>query len=225
MSEFYRPLRTELSQNPQNLRDMFQAVNKAKGKADTCFLDALLGIPPIRKQEFLDTRVRQHSGLETWDYIYEGTSYSVIKKILKTVKPTENDTVIDIGSGYGRFCLYGALTTNASYIGIETIPDRAKRAQNSKNELNIPNVSFINTDAKDYNLSDGTIFFMFNSFWPEGLNNQAVVEKQLTELARQKPITVVTLSMSRFPLMPQTSLEKVAHFDTHLSGLDIFKSK
>lgn len=198
MSEVYQPLHEALAQEPQNLRDMFRAIDGSEGKLDNCFMDAALGIPRItnsfgREYLSIDTN-RPEQGI-SMDYIYEGTAYRVIRDIMHEIRPTTDDTVYDIGSGYGRFSLYGALTTDATFKGIELVTARHKKAQSIKNKFGISNVKFINQDVLDADMSDGTIFYMFNPFFPFNNDIQYAVENKLRQIADKKPITVVTYAM------------------------------
>ncbi len=230
MSEFYRPLRQELSKNPENLKAMFTAINSSKGsitKANTCFIDSVFGVPILKSsQEYIQTTNPNTGEVRYLDFPYEGTSYDNIRNVLETVKPSKDDTVMDIGSGYGRFCLFGALTTDASFVGIETVQKRYEAAQAAKESLDIPNVAFTDSDVLNYDLSNGSIFYMFNPFYPFGFDAQWKVEEKLRELSRKKPIQIVTLSMTGvFPMIRDGQFEEVERISTRQMKLQFYKSK
>lgn len=196
MSERYRPLSEALSQSPQDLRVMMRAIDKSNRSIDTCFVDSVLGIPIIRG------RGREYIGMEdnlqdhdSFDFIYEGTKYNSAREILHKVKPQKDDVVYDLGSGYGRFCFYGSLTTDAAFKGIEIVERRVKAANSIKERFGIDNLTFTQGDVTEQDFSDGTIFYLFNPFYPQGYSAQKRTERALRDLARKKPITIVTHHM------------------------------
>lgn len=46
-------------------------------------------------------------------FYYSGTHYELIRRVIRIIKPKANDVVYDLGCGYGRFVLYGALVKGA----------------------------------------------------------------------------------------------------------------
>lgn len=200
MAEIYRPFQEALAQNPQDLRDVFRAMDQAQGKMDDCFMDTVLGIPRFGNfgKEFVDDMdFSERQNISFMDFVYEGTAYRVIRDIIHHLKPAADDVVYDIGSGYGRFALYGALTTEATFKGVEFIRPRHEKAVSIKEKFGIGNAEFINANVLDTDMSDGTIFYMFNPFYPQGNSTQYAVENKLRKIADQKPITVVTYAMLR----------------------------
>jgi SAM-dependent methyltransferase len=231
MSEYYRPLQEALSQEPQNLRDIVQAMDQGDGKIDSCFLDTLLGIPRFISyygQEYISNhQYPDRYGLTYRDYIYQGIPYRLAQLILHEVNPTKDDIVYDIGSGYGRFTLYGALTTDATFKGIEFVEHRFEAATGIKEHFEIENATFIHGDAARTKMDDGTIFFMFNPFWPDAQKSQFAVENNLRKIAETKPITVVTCGMkevSAFPRMWEERFEKVSNPYPDPFNVEIFRS-
>lgn len=229
MSEYYRPFQDSLAENPQDLKDVMMAIDQGKGSMDACFIDSILGIPRIpgvMGREFVqpDEAVATDTFFDT-DFIYEGTKYPRIRQILHELNPTPNDVVYDVGSGYGRFCLYGALTTEATFKGVEAVSARFETAMSIKDKLHIPNVDFVNRNVVDADLSDGTIFYLFNPFYPYGARTQVTFEAILRDLAKEKQITVVTASMkNRFPLAMKKTFEKVGEINPGLNQVEIFNS-
>lgn len=226
MSEFYQPLREALALEPKNLREMLGAIDTSHGKIDECFVDSVLGIPrfPGQGREFPDSNsARASHGF--FEFVYEGTPYNVIRDILHTVRPTKDDTVYDIGSGYGRFCLYGALTSEATFKGIEAIEKRHEKAVEIKDNFKIPNVDFINENVLEAGISDGTIFYLFNPFYPDIGRTQTAFEAMLRQVAKDHPVTVVTACLEgRFPLRMKQSFEKVEELGTKRIPVEIFRS-
>jgi SAM-dependent methyltransferase len=124
---------------------------------------------------------------------YEPTSYNLIREFIKKFNLQENDIVYDLGSGYGRFIFYGAIVTQAKFIGVELIPERVSECLLIKQRFNLKNVEFINSDVKKVDFSDGDKFFLFNPFSDETRN---YVFGKLNELAKRKKIEVITFHCS-----------------------------
>jgi SAM-dependent methyltransferase len=122
-------------------------------------------------------------------FTYEATPYNFIKYFLKVLKPKESDVLYDLGSGYGRIPLYGALTSPGKYIGIEIVPERVKKSNEIKRKLNIETAFFWEGNVLNYDLEDGTIFFLFNPFVIDTLNQ---VGNRLEKIAQKHPIKIVT---------------------------------
>ena len=229
MSEYYKPFRESLKENPQNVRDVINAISNGDTKMDSCFIDTILGIPNLQETHGREYLSSDHlSTLDMYsetDFIYEGTSYHTIRKIFEKLEPQQDDIIYDIGSGYGRFCFYGALTTDAKFKGIETVAGRYEKTQNIKKDFDISNVEFINRNVVNVDLSYGNIFYMFNPFYPDGAGTLSSVERMLSVVARKKPITVVTASMrGYFPQALRDSFEKVDEINAGFAPVEFFHS-
>lgn len=236
MPEFDRRKLMEAYGNPQQTRELFQEVHESGEEIDDFFLDMALGIPFFH--EGLQFEGKQYSNVfvRSFDYIYEGSDYETIRKIMHFLKPTEEDVIYDIGSGYGRFALYGALTTKATLKGVEFVKNRVVMAERIKRRLKQENVSFVNGDAAKTDMSDGTIFYMYNPFWPDGHAAQFAVENNLRIISDTKPITVVASQMNPrvprfdsadgipFPKMWPDRFRLIGEIDTDKGEIQVFRS-
>lgn len=104
---------------------MLGAIDASPFEPEDCFVDTLLGIP------YIDGGIEEDTGtqyINRYNYPerskYQGTDYQVTRYLLNKVKPGPQDIVYDLGCGYGRVILYGALTTEARYRGIEIVGER-----------------------------------------------------------------------------------------------------
>lgn len=227
MSEIYQPFQEALAREPQNLVDVFRAIDQSTGKTDDCFMDSVLGIPLMGGMGREFAKTNQNTDKESFlaEFVYEGTPYNIIRDILHKVRPTKDDTVYDVGSGYGRFCFYGALTNEATFKGIEAIKKRHVKAVEIKDKFKIPNVEFENANVLESGISDGTIFYLFNPFYPDVIRTQVTFEAMLRQVAKKHPVTVVTACLeSRFPLRMKESFEKVEEMGTKRIPVEIFRS-
>lgn len=171
----------------ENVKDIFKLYHANRINLDSWQLDELLGIKPNKVEGYLnDSQLRNELGNE--QFTYEGTPYDFIRSFLKVVKPTTNDIIYDLGSGYGRIVFYGASTTPAYYSGIEIVPERVLECQKIKKNLKIDNVDFVCKNVKYFNFSDGTIFFLFNPFCFDTL--EIVIKKiEVAAMKRRLKIT------------------------------------
>ena len=150
-------------------------------------IDQLLGISPETIEGDIDRfKLYRRYGIE--QYIYEGTPYTYIRYFLHHLKPAHSDVIYDLGSGYGRVVLYGALTTPVQCVGIEIVPERVREANEAAQSLALSRATFIRHNVLEYDYSDGTIFFLFNPCSRPTL--QKVTEK-LQRISQRKSIRVI----------------------------------
>ncbi len=72
--------------------------------------------------------------------------------------------ILDIGSGAGKFCFVGALSTKGHFTGVEKTKRLVDISRKIQKKSNIPNLEFINADIKTINFSKYTGFYFYNSF-------------------------------------------------------------
>jgi predicted RNA methylase len=94
-------------------------------------------------------------------------------KVIRLVKPKPDDVVFDLGCGKGRVVCHFARRHVRKVVGIEISESLSKIAENNARTLRKPHapIEIRNTDAAIADVSDGTIFFMFNPFGPETLRS------------------------------------------------------
>jgi SAM-dependent methyltransferase len=121
--------------------------------------------------------------------IHEPTPYSYILNFLDQFKPKAGETVYDLGCGFGKVVIIGALNSDAYYKGIELVKERANRAEAIRKLLNVPNAEFHCGNVLDYDFSDGDIFFLFNPFSEKTLK---AVGQILENISKNKQIKIAT---------------------------------
>jgi SAM-dependent methyltransferase len=72
--------------------------------------------------------------------------------------------VLDVGSGVGKFCVVGALTTGARFTGVEHRPHFVEHSRELARRLHVENAEFVHADATtmDWGRFDG--IYLFNPF-------------------------------------------------------------
>src|SRR5664279_1424340 len=78
----------------------------------------------------------------------------------------DGETILDIGSGVGKFCLAAAhYTPNAFYYGVEQRKSLITYAENAKNILGLHNVDFIHGNFTQLDFRKFDHFYFYNSFF------------------------------------------------------------
>jgi len=72
--------------------------------------------------------------------------------------------VLDVGSGVGKFCIIGALTTRATFTGIEQRPHLVEIARGLARRHAVPRVRFIHGKMEHLDWSSFDAFYFFNPF-------------------------------------------------------------
>ncbi len=137
----------------------------------------------------IDTEPEETRPLKPGMIGYQATPARFILELVERHPLGPDDVFYDLGSGVGRVALLVGLLTPAQVRGIEYDPGHCAYARQCAQRLPVPRVRFINADAREADLSDGTVFFMYTPFRGDLL--QAVL-KRLKCDAQRRPITIAT---------------------------------
>jgi len=108
---------------------------------------------------------------DNWRYSTIG--YWHIRKILRVLRPGPEDVFYDIGCGMGRILCVAARQPLRKCVGVELqepLCQTARRNAASLRRRKAP-IDILCGDATTVDLSDGTIYFMFNPFGPDTLRD------------------------------------------------------
>jgi len=221
LQEAEQSLNEWTQKHPEEVRNFLTQLHASDDKIDSSIIDDIIGIKPEKTERSLDIRrLENQYGHE--QYTYQGTPYELIREFIKKLNLSESDVLYDLGCGYGRIPLYGAMTTKAQYRGIEIVPERVAEANAVKSKFKLDNVEFRQGNVLEQNYTDGSVFFLFNPFTRETLER---VGKQLEELAKTKKIRVVSLGPSTGYFRSQDWLKPVeTESKEHPWSLTIFES-
>lgn len=120
---------------------------------------------------------------------YYKTPARVVLELAARVPWREGDVFVDLGAGLGQVVLLVHLLTGVPARGVEIEPAYWAYARDSAAKLNLADVSFLHADARDADLSEGTVFFMFTPF-KGGLLREVLAA--LRREATQRKITLIT---------------------------------
>ena len=118
---------------------------------------------------------------------YQPTPARHVFALLDSLQLTAEDTLVDLGSGLGLVPLLTAICTPARAVGIELEAAYIECARRCARELNVERATFVRGDARDADLSQGTVFYLYTPF------TGAVLRDMLDALSRQaerRPIRV-----------------------------------
>lgn len=114
---------------------------------------------------------------------YQKTPSRIIFELVEKADFGKGDVFYDLGSGLGHVAILVNLLSGVVTRGVEFEPAYCDYAICCARELNLPDVQFINADARVADYSDGTIFFMYTPF--EGRILQDVLERLRLESLRR----------------------------------------
>jgi hypothetical protein len=126
---------------------------------------------------------------ETEMVAYQPTPARAILELIEHANLCRKDVFYDLGSGLGHVVILVALLSGARCVGIEFEPAFVTYARRCARRLKVQNVEFVQADAREAALTDGSVFFMYSPFRGELLQN--VLERLRAE-ATKRPIRVCT---------------------------------
>jgi hypothetical protein len=89
-----------------------------------------------------------------------------IAKIAGDFLAQPGSTVLDIGSGVGKFCLSaGHRHPDTLFYGVEQRLDLVHLAEKAQQEMTLPNVQFIHANITQINFKEFDHFYYYNSFY------------------------------------------------------------
>lgn len=146
-------------------------------------IERLLGIraPPA-------LAARPHA--EMLGYVPSGIA-PIVRAVLD-VPITPDDVLVDLGAGLGKVAMAVHLLSGARTRGIELLPELVAEATAIAGRLGLEDVTFVSGDARDADLSDATVFFLYLPFTGEVL---ASVMQRLLAIAEHRDIVICALGL------------------------------
>ena len=95
---------------------------------------------------------------------YQPTPARHIFDFIEQASPTQADVVMDLGAGLGHVTLLTAICTDARCIGIELQPSHVASARQCGQALRVHNAQFLAQDAREADISSGTVFYLYTPF-------------------------------------------------------------
>lgn len=92
------------------------------------------------------------------------TPVDVARRAAKLLTDGRKSLILDVGSGAGKFCLVGALTTNDSFVGVEKKRHLVDECTRISRLAEIDSASFIHANMRDIDWNGFDGFYLFNPF-------------------------------------------------------------
>src|SRR5579863_8298118 len=117
------------------------------------------------------------------------TPVRVVLELSERVSFGADDVFFDLGSGLGQVALLVNLLTGVVTRGVEIEPAYCNYSRGCVKRLGLPDVEFVEGDARDVDLSAGTVFYLFTPFKGSLLTE---VMERLRLLASIRAIRVIS---------------------------------
>jgi Histone methylation protein DOT1 len=95
---------------------------------------------------------------------YQPTPARHIFTLMRETALTGDDVFVDLGSGLGHVPLLVSICTAPRSIGIEVEASYVGRARACARRLHLSGAEFVAEDARDADLSSGTVFYLYTPF-------------------------------------------------------------
>lgn len=213
-------LRKQIKTQKVNLRELLLSLHTSSQPLDSAMIDELLGL----EYEKTEADIKGDYASEAWighPKELSQTDYELIRKIFQKAPPSTDGVVYDLGSGYGRFLLYGGVVfPKHKFKGVELVSERVQMSMKLAGKLGLENVTFLSQDVLQSDLNDGSYFYIFNSF----PSIEGEVLRKLAVVARKRKITIVCLGNIYKTLLQTKWLEQKILID-QWQQLAVFESK
>jgi SAM-dependent methyltransferase len=97
---------------------------------------------------------------------YSPAFYGRLERMVDYLKLGAEDVFVDMGCGKGRVVFFVALQKIKKVIGVEVDDSLIAAARENLGNLRVRNspIELVHADGADFDVSEGTVFYMFNPF-------------------------------------------------------------
>ena len=142
--------------------------------------------------------------------------YWYVRKVFRIVKPRPTDVIYDVGSGTGRIVCVVSRRRLRKCVGVELFEPLCDVARKNASQLRGKKspIEIICDDAARANMSDGTIYFLFNPFGPGTMRD--FIRNVYTSLSSNpRAITIIYYNAVYESILEAEGwLERYRHFHT-----------
>ena len=187
---FYQAIRSSIQRGVTPLWLLEQAASCSRDEGATSraheegydYLDAVVG--GVLQFEEPAAEVAERTAEMVF---YQPTPARHVFDLIGRAALTERDVLVDLGSGLGHVPLLTSICTNARGIGIEREAAYVDCARQCALALNLSNATFIRQDAREADLSCGTVFYLYTPF------TGAILRTVLDSLRREAAIREIRI--------------------------------
>lgn len=130
------------------------------------------------------------AALEAEMVFYQPTPVRHVLDLIHRARLGPDDVLVDLGSGMGHVPLLVSICTEAQACGIEREEAYVNSARRAAEALGIERATFLAQDAREADVSRGTVFYLYTPFTGEMLRHML---DRLHDEARRRSIRVATL--------------------------------
>ena len=142
---------------------------------------------------------------------YQPTPVRHVLHLIAAASVAEDDVFVDLGSGLGHVPLLVSMVTGAQSLGVEVQAAYVASARKCAQSLGLSRLQFIAQDARDADLSRGTMFYLYSPFKGSIL---ADVLSALRRESMRRPIKICSLGPCTRIASNETWLKASALSDT-----------
>ena len=95
---------------------------------------------------------------------YQPTPVRHIFDLFDRIALKDDDVLVDLGSGLGHVPLLTSICTKTRSVGVEVEQVYVEIAQQIAETLNLKRVTFLKQDAREADLTKGTVFYLYTPF-------------------------------------------------------------
>ena len=121
---------------------------------------------------------------------YQPTPVRHILHLIAASALSESDVLVDLGAGLGHVVLLVSMLTGARGVGIEVESAYVRSARASARSLGLSRVTFLQQDAREADLSSGSVFYLYSPFTGTILTD---VLERLRREGAARPIRICAL--------------------------------
>lgn len=158
-------------------------------------LDALISGLVLLSPAPLETRGRAPDMV-----YYQPTPARITLQLVSQARFSTRDVFYDLGSGLGQVVILVHLLTGVQVRGVEYEPAYCVYSRRCASDLGLTRVEFITGDAREVDLSEGTVFYMYTPFEGEMLE---IVLRRLRRVSASKAIRLLTYGPCTATVMTQ----------------------
>jgi predicted RNA methylase len=151
---------------------------------------------------------------------YQPTPVRHILDMISVAMLSEDDTLVDLGSGFGHVPLLVSLLTGIRSLGIEVQSTYVASAQECARSLRLGHARFVSGDARVADFSGGTVFYLYSPFTGSILTD---VLNMLREESTSRAIKVCSLGPCTGTIANETWLQPNTLLDTE--RITVFESQ
>lgn len=168
------------------------------------------------------------------------TPLPVIRRIASWLRAERIDTLVDIGSGAGKFCVATALLTSCRIIGLEQRPSLVAVAQSLAELFEVDDrVRFVAGAFGDVPTPPASAYYAFNPFGEYAFSSARDLDDgvsfseqayardvdAMTRFLRRAPVHTRLITYNGFGADPPPSYEQIRLDHTHRGALRMWKKR